>query len=121
MKTLIFINGLSGPDVQYAERLKATGLHVEVIDIMTQDNPFKQYVRATPCKVTILDSDQGEFLLRSDVDAVEFLEASLIEDQDKEERNVHGQDNKRLDQYINSEKHKAEDAMTLEMIEGGLL
>jgi len=121
MKALIFINGFNGPDVQYAERLKATGLHVEVIDVMTQDNPFKQYARATPCKVTILDSDQGEFLLRPDVDAVEFLEASLIEDQDKEERNFHGQDNSRLDKHIKMKQEQAVDVLTEELLEGGIL
>ena len=121
MKTLIFINGFSGPDIQYAERLKATGLHVEVIDVMTQDNPFKQYVRATPCKVTILDSDQGEFLLRPDVDAMEFLEASLIEDQDKEEMNVHGQNNMRLDQHIKMKQEQSADAVTEDLLERGVL
>jgi len=85
------------------------------------DNPFKRYLCATPALITITDDMQGEFLQDPEVDTITLIEATLVQLQDKEEQTVHKQNNNRLDQYINSEKHKAEDALTLEMIAGGLL
>jgi len=120
MKSILFYNPYS--DIALKDQVTNTGLHVECVDIMSDlDNPFKRYIRATPALITITDDMQGEFLSDEEVDTITLIEATLVQLQDKEEQTVHKQNNNRLDQYINSEKHKAEDALTLEMIEGGLL
>lgn len=126
MKAILFYNPYSAPDLELKDKVAQTGLHVECIDIMSDlDNPFKRYIRATPALITITDDMQGEFLEDSEVDTITLIEATLIQLQDKEEQAVHKQNNNRLDQHINSEKRKskieAEDALTLELIEGGLI
>lgn len=121
MKSLLFYNGFSGPDLALKARVEATGLHVECIDIMTQDNPFKPYVRATPALFTFRDDMQGEFLTKPGVDPITLIEAALAEQQDIEEDIVHGQQNHRLDTHVKQKQNEAADAAVLDMLERSIL
>ena len=121
MKALFFYNPYSGPDLALKAAVEAEGLHVECIDIMTGDNPFKPYIRATPALVVITDDSQGEFLNRTDVDDVAYIRSLLMQKQDEEEAVVHGQANHRLDAMVKAEKEKAADAAVLDMLERGAL
>ena len=126
MKAIFFYNVYSAPDLALKQAIEAEGLHIEMVDIMSDlDNPFKKYIRATPALIIITDDSQGEFLSRPDVDDITYIRGLLNQTQEKEEEIVHQQTTNRLDNYINGEKEKskkdAEDALTLELIEGGLL
>lgn len=125
MKLILFYNQYSGPDLSLKNQVESEGLHVETVEIMTEDNPFKKYIRATPALITITDDTQGEFLQDPEVDMITYIHALIAQTQEKEERIVHKQETNRLDVMVNGEKEKskkeAEDALTLELIEGGLL
>lgn len=125
MKVILFYSQYSAQDLLLKSRIEGEGLHIECIELMSQDNPFKQYIRATPALITITDDTQGEFLQDPSVDMITYIRALLIENQEKEEKAIYNQENNRLDNMINREKDQAkkdgEDALTLELIEGGLL
>jgi hypothetical protein len=121
MKNILFINGFSAADNQLAQVAFNSGAQIEIIDVMTQDNPFKPYVRATPALFIFRDDMQGEFLSKPGVDIMAIIEAALLEQQDIEEDIVHGQQNHRLDTHIKRKQNEAVDALTTELLEGGIL
>jgi hypothetical protein len=88
---------------------------------MDGENPFKTYIRATPALIVIRDDMQGDFLNEDDVDTVEYIRASLIDHQDKEEKIVHKQDNKRLDLHVKQMEKKARKNLLDEMETTGII
>jgi len=121
MKALLFYNQYSQPDLDLKAQVESQGLDVECVEIMDGDNPFKKYIRATPALIVIRDDMQGDFLNENDVDSLTYVTASLIDHQDKEEKIVHKQDNKRLDQHIKQKEKKARLDLLDEMVVSGVI
>ncbi len=120
MKGILFYNPYSKEEMILKQETETLGLHIEFINIF-EEHPFKKYVRATPCLITIRDDLQGEFLHDDNVSMKDFIASTLVFVSDQEYNNIYGQEQGRFDNYIRNEKDKAIDDYTLEQLEGGLL
>lgn len=96
--------------------------YAKEIAVMEVEEAIQHFhVRVTPCLIPILDSLQGEFLLKTDTDGQLLLIAKAYQLMDMEEKEFHNVDNARLDTFVIGETNSAVDTYTLDLIEGGLI
>lgn len=125
MRVLFIYNPYNAKEVQLKdEAINNISSYVETVEAIDFQEVCEQFrVRTTPALIFIRDDFQGEELLTEDPDNAGKLRlvGELMKNLEDEELKIHSAETHRLDNVINNEVIKGQDALMEDMITRGLI
>ena len=122
MKALYIYNPNSASELLLIERAQEEmGSYIAVISIDDLSQETKSLVRTTPALLIVSDDLQGEELTKEDVDGQLVVTGMLYKRLEEEELCIHQAETNRVDCLIETEKTKAIDDYTEELILSGVI